>query len=236
MSFLDNSTNNIILDSVITDAGREALAKNNNSFSFVKIAFGDDDVDYTIIKKFGREVGKEKIEKNTPVSEALTKASLAQKYRLISISNPNLVRLPSLSLTGENVGSGNVVSIGARTTKTSTLTISQAISNENTIDAELRDQAFEIRLNNNFLQIQNNTPDLIDGANTAYYLLRRDDVETSIGGSRLIFTIEVKSISNDTFQIFGTQSDKTLIRTFVRVRGIQSGAVLEMEVQIDKDT
>ena len=64
MGFLDNSTNNIIVDAVLTDYGRELLARNDGSFSVVKFAMGDDEVDYTIIRKFGRTVGKEKIEKN----------------------------------------------------------------------------------------------------------------------------------------------------------------------------
>ena len=36
MGFLDHSTNNIILDAVLTDAGREALARNDGSFEIIK--------------------------------------------------------------------------------------------------------------------------------------------------------------------------------------------------------
>ena len=76
MGFLDHSTNNIIIDDVLTDKGRERLAKNNGTFRISHYSFGDDEVDYTIIKKFGRTVGKEKIEKNTPVFEAQTISSV----------------------------------------------------------------------------------------------------------------------------------------------------------------
>ena len=65
MGYLDHSTNNIIVDAVLTDIGREFLARNDGSFSIVKFALGDDEVDYTMIEKFGRTVGKEKIEKTT---------------------------------------------------------------------------------------------------------------------------------------------------------------------------
>jgi hypothetical protein len=64
MGYLDHSTNNIIVDAVLTDIGREFLARNDGSYSIVKFALGDDEVDYTRIQKFGRTVGKEKIEKN----------------------------------------------------------------------------------------------------------------------------------------------------------------------------
>ena len=33
MGFLDHSTNNIIIDAVLTDTGRKKLADNNGSFS-----------------------------------------------------------------------------------------------------------------------------------------------------------------------------------------------------------
>ena len=67
MGYLDNSTNNVILDAVLTDYGRQQLASANNAFSITYYALGDDEVDYRLIKKYGRAVGKEKIEKNTPI-------------------------------------------------------------------------------------------------------------------------------------------------------------------------
>ena len=79
MGFLDGSTNNIILDAVLTDTGRQFLARNDGSFSIHKFALGDDEVNYNIIQKFGRTVGKEKIEQNTPIFEALTNPNHAQK-------------------------------------------------------------------------------------------------------------------------------------------------------------
>jgi hypothetical protein len=235
MGFLQNDTNNIILDAVLTDTGRQFLARNDSSFSIVKFAAGDDEVDYGIITKYGRTVGKEKIEKNTPVFEALTNGSYAQKYRCISVSNPNLIRLPSLSLTGEGVDSTNkIVSIGNTTTKSRQINVSQTINNEQTIDVELRDQAFVVELSNLFLQILGTAPDNIDSQQRATYILTRDAGENSLGGSRLTFTLSTKAITESQFQIYGAQFNKSLISTFVKVSGIQSGAVYEFEVQINK--
>lgn len=73
MGFLDHSTNNIIIDAVLTDTGRRLLADNQGKFRIAFFSLGDDEVDYSIIEKFGRAVGKEKIVKNTPVFEAQTK-------------------------------------------------------------------------------------------------------------------------------------------------------------------
>ena len=203
MGFLQNDTNNIILDCVLTDKGREALARNDGSFSVVKFAPGDDEVDYTIIQKFGRTVGKEKIEKNTPILEALTNQSYAQKFRLISVSNPNLIRLANLEINGEGVNSTTkVVSIGNTTVKRRSVTVSQNITNESSIDVELRDQSFLVEVSNQFLQIVGSTPASIDSKQRATYILTRDAGETSVGGSRVTFTLATKAITESEFQIY----------------------------------
>ncbi len=237
MGFLQNDTNNIILDCVLTDKGREALARNDGSFSVVKFAPGDDEVDYTIIQKFGRTVGKEKIEKNTPILEALTNQSYAQKFRLISVSNPNLIRLANLEINGEGVNSTTkVVSIGNTTVKRRSVTVSQNITNESSIDVELRDQSFLVEVSNQFLQIVGSTPASIDSKQRATYILTRDAGETSVGGSRVTFTLATKAITESEFQIYGASYNKSLISTFVKISGVASGAVLELEIQISKDS
>ena len=81
MGFLNHSTNNIVIDAVLTNKGRKAIA-DSGGLNIEKFAFSDDEVDYTIIKKYGRIVGKEKIEKNTPIFEASTSAEMGLKYFL----------------------------------------------------------------------------------------------------------------------------------------------------------
>lgn len=237
MGFLNHSTNNIILDCVLTDKGREALARNDGSFSIVKFAPGDDEVDYTLIQKFGRTVGKEKIEKNTPILEALTNQSYAQKFRLVSVSNPNLIRLATLEITGEGVTSASrIVAIGNTTVKRRSITVAQSITNETSIDVELRDQSFLVELSNQFLQIVGSSPVSIDSKQRATYILTRDAGETSVGGSRVSFTISTKSITESEFQIYGASSNKSLISTFAKVTGVSSGAVIELEIQVTKES
>jgi len=235
VGFLQGDTNNIILDAVLTDQGRQFLSRNDGSFSVVKFATGDDEIDYSIIQKYGRTVGKEKIEKNTPIFEALTNGSLAQKFRCVSVSNPNLLRLPNLTFTGEGVDlTNNILSIGNTTVKRRSITISQEIQNETSIDVELRDQSFIIELNNQFLQIIGTAPDNIDGQQKATYIIARDSGENSVGGSRLSFTVATKAISEAQFQVYGAAFNKNLITTYIKVSGVQSGAVLEFETQINK--
>lgn len=237
MGMLDGTSNNIILDTVLTDTGRQFLARNDGSFSIAKFALGDDEVNYTIIQKYGRTVGKEKIEKNTPIFEALTNQNFAQKYRLVSISNPNLLRLPSLSLSGDsNVDSTNsVVTLGRNIQKTASITLEQTISSESVIDVELRDQTFIVEMNNLFLQVLRSSPDNIDGNQRATYILTRSPHENNLHGSTLQFVISVKSLTESQFSVFGSTSNKSVITTYVKVTGAQSGAVKEFRVNVNRN-
>lgn len=234
MGFLQHDTNNIIIDAVLTDVGRKFLARNDGSFSIVKFALGDDEVDYSIIQKYGRTVGKEKIEKNTPVFEALTNQAVTQKYRLISISNPNLIRLPTFDLNGPGLSATDVLDMGLNTNSTRTLTLQQTIQDEDVIDPELRDSSFEVSIDNRFLFVSNSTPENIDNHQRARYILTADAVGAALKGGKLTFTIATKSITNNQFTVYGLTDDKNTIDTFVRVTGMNSGAVKEFTVSITK--
>ena len=47
MAFLDNS-GDIILDAVLTDVGRERLARGDGSFKIAQFALGDEEIDYSL--------------------------------------------------------------------------------------------------------------------------------------------------------------------------------------------
>jgi len=235
MGFLDNSTNNIIVDAVLTDFGRELLARNDGSFSIVKFGFGDDEVDYTLIEKFGRTVGKQKIELNTPVFEAQTNQNFALKHKLISLSNPTLYKLPSMSFRSSGL-TGTTLSL-KRTGQSSSQTISfvQVLSDENTIEPELRDQTFLIKIPYKFLELGGGeTPDSIDSEEIATYIVTRDARSTSAGGSRLTIEVKTRSISDSVFTFFGDADNKNQISTTLSVTGVQSGVVTELSAVIQK--
>jgi hypothetical protein len=235
MGFLNGSTNNLILDAVLTDTGRKFLARNDGSFSIVKFALGDDEVDYTLIQKFGQSVGMEKIEKNTPIFEGLTNQGYAQKYKLISISNPSLLRIPNLALTGQDGNdTSTLINLGSVTARQKTLVVSQAIQNETSIDVELRDEHFSVQMNNMFIQMTGWTPDNIDSQQKATYLVPRDANTTALGGSKLTLGLRVKSVTDTQFAIYGAPQNKTIINTYVKVTGVNSGCVLEFAVRLTK--
>ncbi len=142
-----------------------------------------------------------------------------------------------MSLSGDsNVDSVNgIVSLGRNIQKTSSITLEQTISNENSIDVELRDQTFIVEVNNLFLQILRASPDNIDGNQRATYILTRSPNENSLHGSTLQFVISVKSLTDAQFSVYGTTSNKNIITTYVKVTGAQSGAVKEFKVLVNKN-
>jgi hypothetical protein len=236
MGFLNHGSNNIIIDAVLTDTGRAFLSKNDGSFSIVKFALGDDEVDYSTIKKYGRTIGKERIEKNTPVFEAQTHGNIALKYKLISASNANLLRLPSITLSGTGLDRSDVLTMtraGGATSRVS-LTASQVLENETTIDVELRDQAFIVKIPNRFLQLRGATNDGVDSDQVATYIVVRDADTVAKDGTKVTLNIESKAITDSQFTVFGNSNDKNTISSVISVTGVQSGAVKEFSVQITK--
>lgn len=99
MAFLDNS-GDIILDAVLTDAGRKRLAQGDGTFRVVKFALSDDEIDYGLFNKthpsgssyYDLEIMQ------TPVLEAFTNNTSSLKHKLVSMSQTNLLYLPVMKL------------------------------------------------------------------------------------------------------------------------------------------
>ena len=99
MAFLDNS-GDIILDAVLTDAGRRRLAKGDGSFRIAKFAMADDEINYGLYDPdhangsafYDLEIMQ------TPILESVTNINAAMHSRLLSIPNTNILYLPVLKL------------------------------------------------------------------------------------------------------------------------------------------
>jgi hypothetical protein len=97
MAFLDNS-GDIILDAVLTDAGRQRLARGN--FKVVKFALGDEEINYKIFNGshpsgsafYDLEIMQ------TPVLEAFTNNTSMMKSKLISMTRNNILYMPTFKI------------------------------------------------------------------------------------------------------------------------------------------
>ena len=229
MGFLDNSTNGIIIDAVLTDYGRRALSRNDGSFSIVKFALADDEVDYSLITQYGAAVGREKIEKNTPVFEASTHAMNGLKSLLVSsaVVTDNI---------GYLVNTGNAsVNLDVVSQTQQNISIEQQTSSGYTIPADLTNQSYIVKLDNRFLTIVGRSPRNVSSKQQAQYFINRDSDINSFNGSNLRFTLGVKNnITSATFNTYGTTATSGIIRTFVTITGKESGQSMTIEVKINK--
>ena len=225
MGFLAQDTNNIIIDAVLTDLGRQKLAA--GTFSIIKFAAGDDEVDYGMITRYGRTVGQEKIEKNTPVFEAITNNKLALMHPLVSIPDPNRYTLPSF-LTS------TPTTIVLTTTTTTTVVVSQVLADGEAIPQELVDNQFMVVCDDRFIRIVGSTP-VIDRNRMATYIVTRDGALSSQGGAIVSIPVNAKAITSASFQIYGQPvlvGNKTTIRSGMRVTGMSTGTMVEFVAQI----
>jgi len=122
MGFLDNS-GDIILDAVLTDLGRERLARGDGSFKITKFSVADDEIDYGKYNK-NNPSGSAYYDLDiltTPVLEAFTNNIGSCKHKLMSIPRNNLLYLPVVKL----VNNTDIVD-GARTVAAGGITFSDA--------------------------------------------------------------------------------------------------------------
>lgn len=238
MGFLDHSTNNIIVDAVLTDKGRQMLARNDGSFQITRFSFGDDEVDYSIIKQFGRTVGKEKIEKNTPVFEAQTNSDIGLKNRMISAANPYLTALPTLSV---NVLTGATTLIRGSSPTQVDLQAQQSNFNNASIDLDLRDPSFLVQYDSRFVTVtgyENNVSTPSTGQNYISTVRVRQTSTNSDGSNGSIATmrVAVKSFSDSFYNFYSTSANSNQIRTFVTITGTASGALFTQQILINKNS
>ena len=236
MGFLDHSTNNIIIDAVLTDTGRKMLADNRGRFRIAFFSLGDDEVDYTTIEKFGRSVGKEKISKNTPIFEAQTLGSLALKNRLLTLPDPLVVRMPTLTLTADNI-TNNILEFGTSATtspsNSQSVTVKQTIEGQTNIPDGVADTTFTVQVPDRFLKLNRSDIGIEPTTRIATYSIARDSTTGAGGGSTATFVLTVRSLDPTIFNLYGGTS-KTVIESHISVIGDQSGIRKDIALKITK--
>lgn len=224
MGFLDHSTNNIIIDAVLTDRGRQLLSSNNGNFNITHYGFGDDEIDYSIIKKFGRTVGKEKIEKNTPIFEAQTLANYALKYPLINIADPTLVVFPNLVLDT------NLVTWDAATYTEQSVTVLSQISNTNYLSNRslLTDTNFFVTVDSRFFSTTAGSGTAVPGTFHVTYLVAGTALTTTTLSS-CTFTLKRKATGTSQTSL---KDSSGVVNTLIGVTGAKTGVTMNIHAKI----
>jgi hypothetical protein len=237
MGYLDHSTNNIILDAVLTDYGRQKLALGNGGFNITHYGLGDDEVDYRLIKRYGRTVGKEKIEKNTPIFEALTNQNIALKYRLIGRENEG-TPLSSVYLPTLKCSSNLDLKKPGTLSKVVTVDLYFGDITGNAVPTEMIQQSYKIKISDRFFKID--TPiggtltsnNLVNSGDTnriaTYTFTTKNSASTSIS-----FTVTAKStIDNTTLSVYGRATGNLTrkITSYITVTGERHGCTIDIPV------
>jgi len=235
MGFLDHSTNNIILDAVLTDAGRRQLAANRGDFRIAYFSLADDEVDYSLITKFGRAIGKEKISKNTPVFEAQTNAQIALKNRLLSLPDPTVTRLPTISATVAGTESITLSRLTAAKQEAS-VSLEQTMTGGRSIPDGAIDSSFTIIVPDRFVNLPDRSFFAIDEiSRMASYTLVAGGTRNGSGGANTSFRVRIASgLDDEMFDGFGDQGNKSQISSVVTIIGNQTGFRKDVHISITK--
>lgn len=246
MGFLNHATNNVIIDAVLTEKGRELLARNDNSFNISQFRLGDDEVDYSILKKYGIIIGKEKIEKNTPVFEAVTDEKIALKYpiRTFIANNTNSIfAFPYLKLRSFQEGTTfNLTSNSASSTGKSVSIAFKTFLNQDQsfelTESGLIDTVFTVKVFDKLLKISDLNPiDVVD--DIAYYEVSslNDGEETEFVNQKFgkINVTAIGKVTSDSYKYYATSasgSERNFIKTQVEIIGNSTKSSLIVPVTI----
>jgi hypothetical protein len=221
MAFIP-SDGDVIVDAVLTDIGRQKIARNDGSFRITSYTFADDEVDYSL---FNASTGSSYVDEqilNTPVFEANVNEKLSVNFPCISISSPNLKYLPIL------VSDASSVMIGEETAQTAGVTVrfyQNTNQNARVVPSEIQDAVFKLEMASDLIYIENQTPTDITPYGTAIYILPRDSALIQASqGSQVTLKLRPQSLSSTVWSTLGegTAPNRT-ITTKVICTGQTSG-------------
>lgn len=236
MGFLNHSTNNIIVDATLTEKGRELLSTGTN-ITISNFSFGDDEVDYSIITKYGMLTGKEKIEKNTPILEASTNQSLSLKYPLEPRNSFNENNLPSyipnividdinhISLTFGNERFNNT-EITLRTSLTD-------VDTDFVLTDSLVDTQFRVFYDKTFIKITDAIQEPTKRSNVVYSDITLQTISDLFVNQKRASNIQIRTASSLTSTNFSKYSIDDTIRTQLYVVGNNSSSKKVIPVVIN---
>jgi hypothetical protein len=232
MGFQDNS-GEIFIDAVLTDEGRERLARNDGSFQVVRFRFADDEIDYRFWNELTGSDSKDRKILDSPIFEAMTNEAVALRYPLISIRNARLQFLPTM------VAKPNAVTLKEQTDSVGggiDLSVSQEIARSQTIlPAEVIDVNYSVELDNDILFLSGEVPIAITPFGTARYVIpAAAGRQTAAGGTECKFNVRVQTLTNEAFDtlVGASVAQPRTITTTIVVTGQQSGMNVRIPVSV----
>lgn len=230
MGFQDNA-GEIFIDAVLTDEGRERLARNDGSFQIVRWRPADDEIDYRFWNELTGSDSKDRKILDTPIFEAFTNEVVALRYPMVTIKNSRLQFMPAM------VAKPSAVTLKEQTDSVGggvDVTVSQQIARAQTVlPPEIIDNNYQVEVDNDLIFVSGETPLAITPFSTARYMIPATG-RTSAGGTECKFNIRVQTLTTQIFDILaGVNAVKPrTITTTVVITGQQSGMNVRVPVSI----
>jgi hypothetical protein len=220
MGYLNNQV--VTVDAILTNKGRELLAKNDGSFRITQFALADDEIDYTLYNPThpsGSSFYGEAIQ-NMPLLEAFPIETQIMKYKLATLPR-GTAKLPVLDLGYSAISLVQGASLAITPQTLNYLGNTQTFETSG-YSATISD----IRLFSTFTGIGINTP-AAEAANAAVTSTTTlgTNVSTTVIGSQ----INLRATTVNT--LFGNNTQLSATLTVV---GLDSGARLTIPVTINK--
>lgn len=232
MGYNDNSLD-FFVDSVLTDRGRQQLARNDGSFSPVRVRFADDEIDYRNWNELTGSDNKDAKILDTPILEPFVNETIALRNPLVTIRNAAVRYMPSM------VANPTSVALKDRTDTTgggASITVSQQVTRSQVIiPPELVDINYLVRVDNDLLYVAQEYPVSITSFGSALYVLPADtNASSAAGGSQCTFVLRVQTLNSTLFDTLAGASAARprTIAANIRVEGQQSGLGVSLPVTI----
>lgn len=231
MGFQDNS-GDIFLDAVLTDEGRERLARNDGSFAIVRWRPADDEIDYRFWNELTGSDSKDRKILDTPIFEAFSNEIVALRYPLVTIKNARLQYMPKMTAKPDAVTlQEQTDSVGGGVD----VTVSQDVARSQTIlPPEVIDNNYQVEVDNDLIFVAGEVPVSITPFGTGRYLIPSTG-RTSAGGTSVGFNVRVQTLTSEVFDILvgvATPGIPRQITTNILVTGQQSGMNVKIPVTI----
>lgn len=234
MGFQDNS-GEIFIDAVLTDEGRERLARNDGSFAIVRYRLSDDEIDYGFWNELTGSDSKDRKILDTPIFEAFTNEIVALRYPLVTIRNARLQFLPTMKCTPNSVSLNEQTnSVGSGLTLSANLEIA---SSQTILPAEMIDVNYSVEVDNDLIFIARETPVSITPFGTARYIIPAKTGAQAVGGGTVCeFEVKVQSLTTEAFDVLVgiNAASPRIISTSLTITGQQSGMNVSVPVTIQE--
>jgi hypothetical protein len=222
MGYLNNQV--VTVDAILTNKGRELLAKNDGSFRITQFALADDEIDYTLYNPThpsGSSFYGEAIQ-NMPLLEAFPIETQIMKYKLATLPR-GTAKLPVLDL-----GYSAISLVQGASLAITPQTLNYLGNNQTYETTGYSATISDVRLMSTFTGVGINTT-AATSANTAAAANSTTTLGTNVSATVIGSQINLRSTTVNT--LFGTNTQLSATLTVV---GLDSGARLTIPITINK--